>query len=308
MDIVRRDIIYRSRSERFKIYFSSDWHTMNEACALNRLKHDLQEDIADDPYAFCILGGDLAEFIAPETGDARWEASNVSRDVPIVALDDIGFYTTEVVLRPLIAPVSNKTLAACDGNHEYRFMKRTRRFAMMSQFWKSLNIPYVGYSGYIDLRFQRDSQWRKEPRIVPSGFISELRNQGRPIAATKFRIFFHHGRGAARTPGGKLNVLRNFTNQHPFSHIVFCGHLHSPNVYCPPGLTSNGRGEIVAANRIAMMSGAYLRTYNKGTTTYGEIAGYDPVSLGHVFVEIRPGAKKQPEIKPGGIALPTIDM
>lgn len=305
MEVIRQDVIYRSRSERFRIYFSSDWHTLNEACALKRLKGDLAQ-IEEDDHAFVILGGDLAEFISPETGDRRWEAANVSRDVPIEALDDIGYHTTETVLRPLIEPLKTKALGALDGNHEYRFMHRTRRFAMMSQFWKSMGIPHLGYSGYIDLYFHRYSKWRKRPLLVPGDYVREFKNRG-SIATTHFRIFCHHGRGSARTSGGKLNVLKSFVHQHPTSHIVFCGHLHEQHVTCPPGLTTTVNGRALAANRIGMMSGAYLRTYNQGTTTYAEIKGYDPVPLGHVFVEIRPGAEKR-EMTPGGITLPTIDM
>jgi hypothetical protein len=50
--------------------------------------------------------------------------------------------------------------------------------------------------------------------------------------------------------------------------------------------------KLVQFERLGMVAGSYLKTYQQGTTTYGEQRGYRPTSLGPAVAHINPEARE----------------
>ena len=104
----------------------------------------------------------------------------------------------------------------------------------------------------------------------------------------QYRFFIHHGAGAANTPAGKLNRLIQFMEYFD-ADIFFMGHVHDQKGQRLVQVAADSTcTKLVEREKIGMVSGSYLKTYDQGTTTYGEKRGYRPVKLGAVSVSIKP--------------------
>ena len=142
-------------------------------------------------------------------------------------------------------------------------------------------IPDLAYSALMDLVFVRVpnlKKWRGPTRV--------RRVNGN--TSYSVRIYQHHGSGAARTSGGKLNTLiakmREFE-----ADLYFVAHAHEKQDQELPIIGANHDcTHLTEHRRVGVRTGSYLRTYAQGQTGYGEIAGFPPSCLGARAVEISP--------------------
>jgi len=108
----------------------------------------------------------------------------------------------------------------------------------------------------------------------------------------QFRVFAHHGAGYAQTPGGKLNKLIQFMQSFD-ADLYFIGHVHDQVARREPALTANTDcTRIMERQRLGMVSGSYLKTYQQGSTSYGEQRGYRPTALGAAVARITPATRE----------------
>lgn len=269
-------IQYPSRTDQFKLWNVSDIHLGSACCSKNKLREDM-ERIRDDPNSFWVGGGDYADYIAPN--DKRWSAGEVDAELlPTNKLSNIGIEMYGY-LRDLFKPVRHKCLGLAVGNHEVKYMAMNNQAGLHGWLCTELQVPNLGYAAIFDVIFARIKC--KRPMLL----------RAEPQAAssrTSFRVALHHGYGGATTPAGKLNSLISFM-RNVEADIYFFGHVHDQK-----GQRINTLGadekctKLVNFEKLGIISGSYLKTYSDHHTSYGEMKGYSPTSLGAAFVGIRP--------------------
>ena len=281
-------IEHPSRGDNFSIWSLADWHLFNAACLVDRLKEDI-EKIRLDPNALWTGVGDYAEFISPS--DPRFNPDDVSSEVLASDLGRIGPKYIKAVL-DLMRPIAHKCLGLGFGNHEFRYMKEKEQQNLHGWLCLELakfaghEIPDLGYSALFDLVFHRHpniKRWRGPYRTASPPRFGDV---------FTLRIYQHHGSGAARTSGGKLNGLvakmREFE-----ADLYFVAHAHEKQDQELPVIGANRDcTHLTEIRRVGVRTGSYLRTYAQGQTGYGEMAGFPPSCLGARAVEICPNERR----------------
>ncbi len=271
----KRHIWHRSRSDKIKVVYFSDIHWMAKACAEKEVMRT-RDEIRDDPNTFWIGGGDYGEFIG--FGDAkRFDPDAVADRVRVKDLARLGKATYSAI-RDIFEPIKHKCLGLIVGNHEKQYMRRHQQEDLHSWLCTELGVPNLEYSCFMDLVFTRTSKV-KEP---------VLKSDPTRGPSRAFRIFCHHGAGAAQTKGGKINRLTAFMKNFD-ADVYFMGHIHDQLGCRIQMLTADAAcGKLRNRDKIGVVSGSYLKTYAQGVTGYGEQKGYEPVTLGAAHVVIIP--------------------
>jgi hypothetical protein len=180
------------------------------------------------------------------------------------------------------------------GNHEETWMRRNDAADMHGDLCGALHVPNMGHSTVFDLIFMRMAG--KRHKITPY-----LPYHVRPVKegyeSWRVRVFAHHGAGAANTPGGKLNKLKDAMDYFPRTDLVLLAHSHDKHGWRTPRLDCNEKcTEIVAREQVGQICGGYLRSYADsrptGRPSYPELKLYRPVCLGMGVVRIRPYRQK----------------
>jgi hypothetical protein len=254
---------------------------MNRGCAEEDIREDI-EKIRTNPNAIWVGGGDYVDYIGYT--DKRFDPDCVSQSVPISALGHLGTYGMNLV-KELFSPIANKCIGLLYGNHELTYMKHKEQSENHIWLCKELGVENLGYCALFDLAFIRDCSY-----TTPA--LSHVRTNVDRGPDWSRRIFLHHGAGFATTPGGKLNKLLQFMNAFD-ADIYMCGHVHDQKGQRIIQIGANPEcTKIVAKNKIGVISGSYLKTYQEGVTGYGEQKGYSPTVLGSARVFIDPENKE----------------
>jgi hypothetical protein len=289
----KRYIWHGSRSDVFKLVYFSDIHWFAKACAEKEVLRQ-RDEILNDPFTFWIGGGDYGEFIG--FGDAkRFDPDAVSDRVTVADLGKLGKKTYEGI-RDLFEPIKHKCLGLIVGNHEKQYMRRQQQEDLHGWLCTELGVPDLGYSCFMDVAFCRVSGLdfgdgtKGQPRLMSN--LPPRRGGSRHCGTETFRVWCHHGAGAAQTKGGKINRLTSFMRNFE-ADIFFMGHVHDQmGARLTPLIADDACEKIRHRTKIGVISGSYLKTYALGVTTYGEQKGYEPVSLGAAHVNIRPGTRE----------------
>jgi len=276
-----------SRSDEFSIWPFGDVHFGNRGCAIELLKTHIAQ-VHDDPMAFWFAPGDLADYIAP--GDKRFDPAVLGPDIGLESLGNLGRELCSRVGK-LFEPIAHKCLGIGIGNHEIKYERATNQDRLHYDLLKHLSdragrqIPHLGYTGMFDLIFVRVPRRKTLPkpeRICPV--------KGHDRRA--FRFVVEHGTGASRSRGGKANRLASMAARFE-ADIGVQGHLHDPDAFPVTRIGANHDCSGPAAkNMMLVRTGSYLRTYQQDVLGYGEIAGYNPVTLGAKPIHIQPTPRK----------------
>jgi hypothetical protein len=283
----KKYIWHSSHADQFKLVYFSDIHWLAKACAEKEVLKT-RDDILNDPFTFWIGGGDYGEFIG--FGDAkRFDPDAVADHVTVKDLGRLGKRTYEGV-RDIFKPIAHKCLGLIVGNHEKQYMRRQQQEDLHGWLCTELGVADLGYSCFMDLCFQ---QYRGNIIMNPP---AQLRDRSLPkknhAGSETFRIWCHHGAGAAATKGGKINRLVSFMRNFD-ADIFFMGHVHDQMGARIQVLTADADCvKLRNRTKIGVVSGSYLKTYASGVTSYGEMKGYEPTTLGAAFVSIKPQARE----------------
>lgn len=282
-----RYITYPSRKDRITIWNLADLHVGSGACAENDLRRDIAR-IAEDPNAFWLGGGDYAEFIS--RSDKRFDPDCVAEWVKVKDLGKLGMVHMQRV-RDLLYPIREKCLGLLLGNHELVYARHMEQEQLQSWLASELGTQSLGYCTIFDLRFARHPD---HPPVLcaTSKAAQSLTRYAKGGDRQSFRVFAHHGAGFAATPAGKLKRLLDFMAAFD-ADIYFCGHTHDQIGKRLTRIRGDANcRHILSADRIGVISGAYLKTYAEGMITYGEQRGYAPVPLGAAWVRITPQTRE----------------
>ena len=280
----KKYVWHSSRSDQFKLVYFSDIHWLAKACAEKEVRKQIAEILAD-PNTFWIGGGDYGEFIG--FGDAkRFDPDAVAEHVTVQDLARLG-KVTYTQIRDLFRPIAHKCLGLIVGNHEKQYMRRQQQEDLHGWLCTELGVADLGYSCFMDIVFQQVRV--KKPVLSPVSAAGDPRCLKR---TSEFRVFCHHGAGAAQTKGGKINRLVAFMRNFE-ADIFFMGHVHDQmGARLTPLCADADCTKIRNRTRLGVVSGSYLKTYAQGVTSYGEQKGYEPVTLGAAWVKINPETRE----------------
>jgi len=263
-----RVIRYGKEDAEFSIYDVADIHYLNRGISKTHFFNDIYR-IKKDPYALFFLGGDYGDWIYPGDPRCDWEAFD--QELKVVDLAYLGSIIAKFIIQS-IEPIKNKCLGLCIGNHEFTAITRSSQARVHEEICFALGVPNMRFSGFADIYFVHDDSV-KWP-------VMETCDKPPIKFTSRLRCFIHHGMGAANTAGGKINKLKALVDMVD-ADLVLMGHCHeqfakaflrlSPNINCT---------EIQQKVTMGLITGSYLRTYAPGFTSYGEIKGYSPTTLG----------------------------
>lgn len=291
----KRYILYSGNATQIRLWAFADLHYGTKACALDMFKQHVKE-IKKDPYSFWLTVGDMAEFISPS--DSRFDASCIT-DKTATNLASLGSHLTHDVCN-LLKPIKHKGIGLGKGNHEHRYMVEKEQQQLHHWLCTELAASNLEYSSFLQLTFVKTRGY-KEPQLMPLSWSRWKAVKTHNLSnAQTFRIVTWHGAGSANTPGGKINRLNHLMASFPYEQIFIMAHAHDQAVQVRSPLTTNTCGQkIIAKPQIGIITGAYLKTYAQGITTYGELKGYAPSTLGAVQLTIEP-AKRRVSTSLGG--------
>jgi predicted phosphodiesterase len=277
----KKYVWHSSRSDTFKLVYFSDLHWLAKACAEKEVLRTRDEILAD-PFTFWIGGGDYGEFIG--FGDAkRFDPDAVSERVSVKDLGRLG-KVTYTQIRDLFEPIKHKCLGLIVGNHEQQYMRRLQQEDLHGWLCTELGVADLGYSCFMDVVFCRTAGAKNGPILTD--------RPGKERHDQSFRVWCHHGAGAAQTKGGKINRLTSFMRNFD-ADIFFMGHVHDQMGARLQVLEANADcTKLTNRTKIGVVSGSYLKTYAQGVTSYGEMKGYEPTTLGAAHVQIRPDTRE----------------
>ena len=259
---------------QYRIWPLGDFHWGAKGCDEELIDKTIKR-IQDDPHSRWIGMGDYWDLISPQ--DRRFDPAAVSPKHRKAYFEGMAKSMLRFAVERLM-PIRRKCIGLLEGNHEFSYNVRMDH-AMSADLADSLGVPFLGYSCFKDVVFQRGDK--------------EL----------TLRIFAHHGAGAASTIGGKINRLGRFIDS-VNADIILMGHVHMPADLPAVILGANADcTKIQAAVKLGVISGTYLKTYKadmSGASSYGERKGYQPTTLGSPCIIFEPGTRRVMVEKPMG--------
>lgn len=260
-------INYDNFTEPIKIIPLSDIHYGNAFCDVK----SFQKTLKDNPDAYIIGIGDMFDSILPT--DKRYQRSSDAFGGMDASLD---MAVNEMA--QMLMPHKDRIIGLGHGNHENVIIKKCGT-NMVDRLCSVLGCNYLGYSGFVGLRFEYKS--------------------GDTRGNVKFMdIYYHHGfGGGSRTEGA--DITKYWRHAKNFEANVFLyGHTHKLLSDSKPHLSRGKNNKLISKGLHLAVCGTYLKTFSNDTdTTYSEVAGYPPVPVGSPIMKVRPLAHGWLDIK-----------
>lgn len=178
------------------------------------------EFIDKTPNCYTVLGGDLLE-------------SATRQSVGLGIFEEEMHLTDQMrfVIKALKSLANKgKILGAITGNHELR-PAYLNGWNPMEEISHNLEIPYLGYQGFILLN----------------------------INGIEYKIFIHHGTGGGRTKGSKVNSAMRL-NQVAIADLYISGHIHD-NFSVSDAIFEIEDGHLVQKRRVYVAAGSFLQYF-----------------------------------------------
>ena len=243
--------------ETIKIKPIFDVHLGSRSCDAPALKKYLADS---DESTYFFTGGDFHDMIIPKDFKRYTKANDVTRSDAVVDEQiKLGY--------DIVAPYAERWIGWGMGNHEETIAKYcapnpTQRMADL------LKTKNLGYSGLLRL------------------ILSENGSRGRTVV-----IRYHHGwGGGSRTEGYDLTKFSHEIKSWE-ADIFLYGHVHRRKRWEVDRLKMLGN-KLVACPKHCAICGTYQKTYLLSPfPSYAEKAGYPPVEIGGITVNIKPDDK-----------------
>jgi predicted phosphodiesterase len=257
-----------NRGSVFELVGLGDIHFGTESCDVKKLKR-MVEWIRNRPNCFWVGLGDYTDNITYRDM-RRFQPANISREYKIGDLQNwCEKITTDVA--KILRPIAGRCIGLAQGNHE---------------FDADRNYDHDSTQSLCDKLGVKNLGWTCLTRLVFNRVGAVQKNQTRTLI-----LLTEHSNVAGRKKGGKVNRIEDRASDFEFD-IILWGHSHDKvgskktRLFLP----SRGKLEIKAHEMVFGIVPSFLRTYEVGTTSYGERAGYSPTSLGIVLITIKPFA------------------
>jgi len=240
--------------DTIKIKPLADVHYLNVNCDVNATKKYLTED--NDESTYIIGVGDLMDSIV--VTDKRYTKSTDAAEGAAIIDEAVDG------MEKILEPYKKKIIGLASGNHEDTILIKSGTDPI-ARLCKRLECKNLGYSGLLRL------------------ILSENGSRGRTVI-----IRYHHGwGGGSRTQGADLTKYSKDLAYWD-ADIFLYGHVHRKQADRVPRLGLSGE-ELISKPKMECICGTFLKTYSKGIrSTYSEKAGYPPVEVGGLVVNIKP--------------------
>jgi hypothetical protein len=273
-----RIIKYRKPDTEIKIYAIADQHFTNRAVSWDIVHRDIKL-IKDDPNSFWVGVGDYADWHLPS--HPYFDAEAFDKNFPVNQLTKYAAYISNIIV-DLYKPIAHKCLGWAYGNHDHNYFIRHNQMDIHESICEKLGVPNLRYAGWMYVYFVQDDKASLNPSVLysiepPKKFTSSL------------CVYVFHGKGAAATPGGKINSLRDIVNTVVNADLIITAHLHEqlikPFVRISPDKKC---GKPISVTTMALITGTYLRNYQPDHTGYGEKKAYPVTTLGATVARYKP--------------------
>ena len=260
MEVLAKSIKF---SKKLRIIPIGDIHWGNPACDNKEIDQLLNWILKkEDTY---MLG--MGDYIDGVT----WQDKRFSGKLTAEAMDDLTYTLNRerdmIVKKFEPLAEAGKIIGLLEGNHEYMLGQRYS-FNMMGDVCSKrfLNVTNLGYSCFIRLSIQKKNSPDRVKNVI---------------------IYAHHGFGGGRKPGAALNRMADAMTNYD-ADILLSGHDHqkSGKRMVRLGITSKGTPKVTAKPVIIGKTGTFLRTADKGQTTYSERFGFPPTDVGSIKITI----------------------
>lgn len=273
MRIIDKVIKVTSRSNVFSIHPLGDLHIGARGCAERHLRKRVGE-IAQDPKAYAIGGGDWLDAILPNDSKRfdfdclpDWmfegEAETVRERMKDVLTQQ------RKRLKQILSPIpSERWLGAIEGNHEFAISKYHNR-SVHHGLCADMGIEHLTDQALVRLRFQWDNR------------------------AITLILYIRHGYGGGRTRGAEANKVGKMIDEWEIADIAFTGHTHTFRIEPPkPVLEIPRRGklntECTCRYRWGANWGCWVRSHAAGPAGYASRACYPARPLLACYASIKP--------------------
>jgi hypothetical protein len=259
--------------------FFTDIHRSAVGCDAKKLRSDIERlrarAAAGEDHRWW-GGGDWCNAIGPR--DKRFDSSVLSKEFQAYEGDCL-FQTEARVLAQEFDSIKHLGIAIGMGNHE-KSIAKYNDYNPALDIAERLNLPFIGYSALMRLRLSAENCDHTCSVIV----------------------FWHHGRGSARTKGSKMTALYSFRDTVQ-ADLYAAGHDHSLFDFPEVRLEGSRKGEfkLIKRDTLFLDGGTYLKSwptdmkaqrageFNKERVVhsdYAEIAAFTPAVIGHGGVKI----------------------
>lgn len=255
-----RDVLFKSRTDRMRLWFIGDIHDGARGSDTEMVQRVVKA-IAGDPLARWVSVGDLVDAVTI-LDEKRFEGRCLADWITKDHLTNLPLNQADHVI-DLLSPIAPKCLGLVSGNHE-ETQVRKHNVDLTAYIAGRLRAPYLLYEGMIPLRIKRAKDHSFRVRVV-----------------------ILHGHTMSRTLGAKANALERATDIFEGVDVVGMGHCHT-KLSIPVERISfdNLDRRVVASKTLGIMTGSFLKGYMEGSPSYVEKAALRPASLGPMAVDI----------------------
>ena len=255
----KRKLQLSGAADYWRIWNLGDLHLGTKACDEEMIRRVVVA-IRDDPKSLWIGNGDYIEAISRHDLK-RFDAGALATWITGEEIEYIVDVQRDRII-DMLAPIAGKCLGLVRGNHEESALKWyghevTRDIA------KALKVCYLKVSGCVPLQLVRGKR-----------------------STALMRLMVTHGHSAGITAGGAANMLERAANRFD-AHVVCLGHLHRRmSVEVDRIGVNDAATNLKSFRTVALMSGGFFKTYQKGVSTYGEKRMYPASALGPLAVDV----------------------
>ena len=271
MELIERTFEYRKYNEEFTIGCIADMHLGAKGCDKERLKRDVSRHV-DNPNFYWFGGGDYIDAIVPSDA-RRFDPKTIDPSFTVEDLSDLPKAQMAEVAS-ILSPIKSRCLGFLRGNHEESIRKK-HFHDVLEWLCAEWGVPSLNDTCMMRLKFRRLTNGDKPPVHI-------------------VKIFASHTRIAGKKKGSKINRLRELFGQFD-ADVYFAGHGHDrvkDDSFVHLTVPNKGTLRLLPKRKIGIMTGSYLRTYQEGSSGYGETALYQPCDMGFLGVTIQPDKLK----------------
>lgn len=181
-------------------------------------------------------------------------------------MDDFAEEKTKKLAKE-ISFMKGKLIGLMEGNHFWKFQSGVTNTQRLCQI---MNCAYLGVSCVIVLQLVFGDRNKRH--------------------TTSVKIFGHHGKGAARLPGGSINRVEQMREIFPGMDFYLMGHDHKRGAFPVSVLDVTGSSNLKVVHKKQWLcrTGSFLRGYVEGAASYIVDGAMSPADLGVIRLELTP--------------------
>jgi hypothetical protein len=273
MELLDYPINLKSWKEEVTVHLFGDIHRAALGCDHKQLRADIKKlkEANERGERHRWLGtGDWCNSIGPK--DKRHDSTAIASEFRHHVGDDLFRMEVATLVREFES-IRDYGIGIGTGNHEDT-IARNSEYNPSRALAQHLNLPYLDYSAVIRFRLTAGPQVRS---VI---------------------LYWHHGYGASRTKGAKLNMLYNMRDVLANADVYAVGHVHELLDFPEVRMEASHAGQLRLTQKpiLFINNGTYLKAYATDTrpqkamqfnpelaarSDYAEKKAYRPSVIGH---------------------------